>query len=75
VFVADEGAVDGEEGFVDVVAAVVATLQAPVGVQPVDRSLDDPAFFAQAGAVTGAAFGDLGCDARSASSAFSLNLP
>ncbi len=63
MFVADEGAADGEEGFVDVVAAVVAAIQAAVGVQPGDRALHHPAFPAEAGAVAGAALGDPGCDA------------
>jgi hypothetical protein len=61
--VADECCADGEEGFVDVVAAVVAAVEAPVGVQPRDRALHYPAFFAEAGPVAGAAFGDPGCDA------------
>ena len=47
MFVADEGAADGEEGFVDVGASVVAAVQAAVLVQPGDRSLDHPAFFAE----------------------------
>jgi hypothetical protein len=34
VFVADEGGADGEEGFVDVVAAVIAAVESSVGVQP-----------------------------------------
>ncbi len=40
---ADEGAADREEGFVDVGASVVATVQAAVLVQPGDRALDYPA--------------------------------
>lgn len=45
MLVADEGAADDEEGFVDVLAAVVATIEAPVGVKPGDRALHYPAFF------------------------------
>lgn len=64
---ADEGAADGEEGFVDVVAAVIATLQAPIGVQPGNRALEYPAFFAEPRAprpaVAAGPFSDPGCDA------------
>jgi hypothetical protein len=49
--VADNGEADGEECF----AAIVAALEAPVGVQPGDRSLHYPAFFAEPRAVAGAA--------------------
>ena len=59
---ADEGAADREEGFVDVGASVVAAVQAAVLVQPCDRALDYPAVFAQARPVWALAFGDLGCD-------------
>ena len=57
MFVADECCADGEEGFMDVVAAI----EASIGVQPRDVARHYPAF-AEAGPV-GAAFGDPGCDA------------
>ncbi len=60
---ADEGAADCEEGFVDVGASVIATLEATVLVQPGDRALDHPAFFAEPRPVGGIAFGDSGRDA------------
>lgn len=44
----------------DVGAAFVADAEASVLVEPGDRALDDPAFFAQAGSVLGALLGD-GC--------------
>jgi hypothetical protein len=40
---ADQAAADRGEGFVDVIAALVADPQPPVLVQPGDRALDDPA--------------------------------
>jgi hypothetical protein len=61
--VADECAADGEEGFVDVVSAVVATVQATVAVEPGDRALDHPAIFAEPRAVSALAFGYPGGDA------------
>lgn len=48
MLVADEGSGDGEEGFVYVVAAVVAAVQAAVAVQPGARALEYPAVFADA---------------------------
>jgi hypothetical protein len=62
LLVADEGDADGEEGFVDVGAPVVATVEAALTVQPGDSPLDDPAFFAEPGAVFGLAFCDPWCD-------------
>lgn len=63
LLVADEGAADREECFVDVGAPVVAAGEAAVVVQPGDRALNDPALGPQTGAVFGwllgaAAFGD-----------------
>jgi len=46
--VADECGCDGEEGFVDVGAPVVAAVEAAVLVHPGERALDYPAVFAQA---------------------------
>ncbi len=60
---ADEGAADGEEGFVNVGTSVVATIQATVLVQPGDCALDYPSFFAEPGTVGGVAFGDSWRDA------------
>ena len=40
---ADEAAAEGEEGFVDLVAAVVADEQALEVMQPGEGALDDPA--------------------------------
>jgi len=51
---------------VDLVAAVVADEQSFGLVQPGEGALDDPAIAAQAGAVRGAATGDLGFDAAAA---------
>jgi hypothetical protein len=51
VVVADERAPEGEEGLVDVGAAVVATCEPAVVVQPGEGALDDPALGADAGAV------------------------
>ncbi len=59
VFLADEGAADREQRFVDVCAAVVAPGDAAVVVQPGERPLDDPPLGPQAGAVLGVALGDL----------------
>ena len=61
--VADEAAAEGEEGFVDVGAAVVADEQPFELVQPGEGALDDPAVAAEAGAVLGLAARDLGRDA------------
>ena len=44
---ADEAAADGEEGFVDLGAAVVAHEQALEVVQPGEGALDDPASAAE----------------------------
>jgi hypothetical protein len=54
---ADEAAADCEEGFVDLVAAVVADEQSFEFVQPGEGALDDPAGAAEAGAVFGLAAG------------------
>jgi hypothetical protein len=48
LLVADEGGADGEEGFVDVGAAVVAAIEAAVLVHPGERALDHPTVFAKA---------------------------
>jgi hypothetical protein len=60
---ADEAAGEGEERFVDLVAAVVADEQPFELVEPGEGALDDPAVAAQTGAVLGLAPRDLGCDA------------
>ena len=46
----------------DVVAAFVADAEPAVLVQPGDRSFDDPAFFAEPGAVVALGPGNLGAD-------------
>jgi len=48
---------------VDLGAAVVADEQSFELVEPGEGALDDPAVSAEAGAVSGLAAGDLGCDA------------
>ena len=40
---ADEAAAEGEEGFVDVVAAVGADQESATAVEPGEGALDDPA--------------------------------
>ncbi|AEM85107.1 hypothetical protein Strvi_5588 [Streptomyces violaceusniger Tu 4113] len=55
---ADDGATEGDERAVDVVADLPADAQAAEPVQQRDRSFHDPAVPAQAGAVPGAAPGD-----------------
>jgi hypothetical protein len=55
---ADEAAGEGEEGFVDVVAAVGADEESVAVVQPGEGALDDPAVAAEAGAVLSLAAGD-----------------
>ena len=55
---ADDGAAEGDERLVDVVADLPADAQAAKPVQQSDRSLRDPAVDAEAGAVFGAAPGD-----------------
>ena len=56
---ADEAAAEGEERFVDVVAAVVADEQPFELVEPGESALDDPAVAAEPGAVAGLAACDL----------------
>jgi hypothetical protein len=56
---ADEAAAERDEGFVDVVAAVVSDEQPLEVVEPGEGALDDPASTAQAGAVLCLAAGDL----------------
>ena len=63
---ADEAAADREEGFVDLVAAVVADEEPLEVMEPGEGALDDPAGAAEAGAVPGLAAGDLRFDAASA---------
>lgn len=60
---ADEAATDGEEGFVDLCAAVVADEQSFEMVEPGEGAFDDPACAAESGAVSEVAVGDLGLDA------------
>src|SRR5439155_3104058 len=60
---ADQAAADGEERFVDVVAAFVSDPQLPVLVQPGDGALDDPTLLAESGAMRGLGSGDLRLDA------------
>jgi hypothetical protein len=43
----DEAAGEGEEGFVDVGAALVADAEAAVLVQPCEGAFDDPALAAE----------------------------
>lgn len=59
---ADEATGEGEEGFVDLMPAVVADEQSLVVVEPREGSLDDPACTAKPGAVLGLAAGDLRFD-------------
>lgn len=56
---ADDGAAEGDERVVDVVADLPADAQAAEPVQQRDRSFHDPAEHAQAGAVPGAAPGEV----------------
>jgi len=60
--VADERAGEGEEGFVDIVAAVVADEESFVVVEPGEGALDHPTDASESGAVFGLATGDLGFD-------------
>jgi hypothetical protein len=62
---ADEAAGEAEEGFVDLVAAVVADEQSFVAVEPGEGALDDPADTTEAGAVLGLATSDLRSDVAS----------
>ena len=71
LLLADEGAADREECFVDVGAPVVAAGEAALVVQPGDRAFDNPALDSESGAVLGwllgaAAFGDSRRDAPGA---------
>ena len=71
VLLADEGAADREERFVDVGAPVVAAGEAAVVVQPGEGALHDPALGSEpgavlAGALGGTALGDLGHDSAGA---------
>ena len=71
VLLADEGAADREERFVDVGAPVVAAGKAAVVVQPGEGALHDPALGSEpgavlAGALGGTALGDLGHDSAGA---------
>ena len=59
---ADEAAGEGEEAFVDVVAAVGADEESAAVVQPGEGAFDDPAVASESGAVLGLATGDLGLD-------------
>jgi hypothetical protein len=63
---ADQAAADREERFVNVVATFVADSEASVLMQPGDRALDDPALFAEPGAVRRLGSGDLRLDAAAA---------
>ena len=63
---ADEAAGEGEECFVDLVAAVVADEQPLVVVEPGEGAFDDPADAAEPGAVFGLTAGDLGFDSAGA---------
>ena len=66
---ADDGAAEGDERLVDVVADLPADAQAAEPVQQSDRSFRDPAVDAEAGAVFGAARAMCGmiCTARTRS--------
>jgi NAD(P)-dependent dehydrogenase (short-subunit alcohol dehydrogenase family) len=59
----DKAAGEGEEGFVDVVAAVGADQESATVVQPGEGALDDPALLSEAGAVLGLAARDDRLDA------------
>ena len=59
---ADQAAAEGEEGFMDVGAAVVADEQPLELVEPGEAALDNPSVAAQAGAVVGLPSGDHGLD-------------
>ena len=63
---ADEAAPDGDEGFVDLVAAVVADKQPLEVVEPGEGALDDPADPAKTRAVLGLAASDLRADPAAA---------
>ncbi len=63
---ANEAAAEGEEGFVDFVAAVVADEQPLEVVQPGEGALDDPAGTAEPCAVGGLAARDLRFDSPAA---------
>jgi hypothetical protein len=54
---------EGEEAFVDVVAAVSADEQPAAAVEPGEGAFDDPAVVSEAGAVFGLAARDHGFDA------------
>jgi hypothetical protein len=71
-FEADEAAADREEGFVDVVAALLADPQPPVLVHPGDRALDEPSLLAEPGAVRALGSGDLCLDVAAAQLAAAL---
>ena len=59
----DEAAGEGEEAFVDVVAAVCADEQPAAVVEPGESALDDPTVAAESGAVFGLAASDQRLDA------------
>lgn len=63
---ADDGAAEGEESLVEVVADLPADPQAAEPVQEREGGFDDPAVDAQAGAVLGPAAGDDRADAQAA---------
>jgi hypothetical protein len=63
VALADDGGAECEEGFVEGAVAFVAGSEAAEVVQPGEGSFDDPADFAEAGAVLGGAAGDERFDA------------
>jgi hypothetical protein len=65
-FEVDQAAGDLEERFVDVGAAFVADAEPAVLVQPGEGALDDPALFAEPGAVWLIVGGDAGADASGA---------
>ena len=71
-FEADQAAADREEGFVDVVATLVADAQAAVLVEPGNRALDHPTLFAEPGAVRALRPRDLGLDAAATELAAAL---
>lgn len=59
----DEAAGEFEEGFMHVCSSLPADAEAFEAVEPGEAAFDDPAVFAQSGAMEGAAAGDCRDDA------------
>lgn len=60
---ADDETSDGEEGIVNVSASLISNSQSAELVKPAQRSLDDPAMYTKATAVSRVPFGNSGVDA------------